>query len=67
VIQTTGRVVGQVADSLKDHPLALALVVVNVMFLAMTSGVLYSVSKSGERRDKLLTDLVTNCRLPEQR
>jgi hypothetical protein len=61
MIQTTGKIIGHVADGLKDRPLALALVLVNVLFLIMTSGLLYSVNEHGLRRDKLVADLVANC------
>jgi hypothetical protein len=60
------RVASDVVSSLKDKPLALALVVVNVLFLAVTSYVLSSVKASTERRDKLITELVTNCRPGER-
>jgi len=62
VIQATGKAVSDVASALKDRPLALALVIVNIAFLLVTSLVLWSVKESGERRDKLLSDLVVNCK-----
>jgi hypothetical protein len=61
MIQTTGKIVGHLTEGLKDRPLALALVLVNVLFLAVTSGVLYSVKQTGERRDKLISDLIQLC------
>jgi hypothetical protein len=61
MIQTTGKIISSVADGLKDRPLALALVVVNVLFLIMTSGLLYSVNEHGLRRDKLISDLIQLC------
>jgi hypothetical protein len=61
MIQTTGKIISSVTDGLKDRPLALALVLVNVLFLIMTSGLLYSVNEHGLRRDKLISDLVANC------
>jgi hypothetical protein len=70
MIEKTGRVASEVVASLKDRPLALALVIVNVLFLAITAWVLFSVKESGERRDKLVSDLVANCRptlQPQQR
>lgn len=62
MIQATGKAVSDVASALKDRPLALALVIVNIAFLLVTSLVLWSVKESGERRDKLLSDLVVNCK-----
>ena len=62
MIQATGKAVSEVTAALKDRPLALALVIVNIAFLLVTSLVLWSVKESGERRDKLLSDLVVNCK-----
>ena len=66
MIESTGKAVSDVAGVLKDRPLALALVIVNIAFLLVTSFVLWTVKESGERRDKLVADLVTNCQ-PAQR
>jgi hypothetical protein len=62
MIQATGKVATEIVATLKDRPLALALIVINILFLAMTAWVLFSVKESGERRDQLVSDLVTNCR-----
>ena len=69
MIEKTGKVASEIVASLKDRPLALALVIVNLMFLMITGWVLFSVKESGERRDKLVSDLVANCRpaIPQQR
>ena len=47
-----------IIDSLKAHPWALALVVVNVLFL---SYIVHEVAASGERRDQLIADLARDC------
>ena len=45
-------------EALKAHPYALALVVVNVMFLGY---VVHEVSASGARRDALIAELSRDC------
>ncbi len=60
------KVTGEVVSSLKDRPLMLVVVILNVLFLAITAYVLSSVKESGERRDKLLTDLVASCKPGER-
>ena len=44
--------------ALKRHPLVLALVVVNVLFL---SYIVHEVAASGERRDQLIAELAREC------
>ena len=61
MMQATGKIVGHITEGLKDRPLALALILVNVLFLIVTSGVLYSVNQTGVRRDKLISDLIQLC------
>jgi len=61
MIQSTGKAVSDVTAALKDRPLALALVIVNVAFLLVTSFVLWSVKQSGERRDKLIASVLETC------
>lgn len=56
-----GAVASGVIDGLKQQPLVLALVVMNVLFLAGTGWVLNRVAESGERRDKMLMDLAQMC------
>jgi len=36
-----------------------------VLFLAVTAFVLYNVKESGQRRDKLLSDMVATCQQPK--
>jgi hypothetical protein len=44
--------------ALKRHPLVLAAVVVNVLFL---SYIVHEVAASGERRDQLIAELAREC------
>ena len=67
MIEAGGKAVSDVANVLKDRPLALALVIVNVAFLLVTSFVLWTVKESGERRDVLVSSLVANCQQPAPR
>jgi hypothetical protein len=48
----------KIIDSLRAHPWALALVVVNVLFL---SYIVHEVAASGERRDQLIAELARDC------
>jgi hypothetical protein len=47
-----------IIDALRAHPWALALVVVNVLFL---SYIVHEVAASGERRDQLIAELAREC------
>lgn len=56
-----GKVASGVVEGLKDQPLALALIVVNVLFLAFTGYILHSLKDQAERKDALLHELATHC------
>ena len=61
------KVTGEVVSSPEEtRPLMLVVVILNVLFLAITAYVLSSAKRSGERRDKLLTDLVASCKPGER-
>ena len=47
-----------IINALRAHPWALALVVVNVLFL---SYIVHEVAASGERRDQLIAELARDC------
>jgi cytoskeletal protein RodZ len=47
-----------VAESLKSQPLALALVVVNVMFIVVLVWVFHGVSQANQRRDEQRDQLI---------
>lgn len=56
-----GKVATSTIDALKSQPLALALIVVNVLFLAFVMFIIHSLKEQGERKDALLGDLARNC------
>lgn len=49
-------------DGLKSNPLALALVLVNLLFLAWGVYLMHSFAAAAERRDVLITQLVERCK-----
>lgn len=48
----------RIFEALKAHPFALALVIINALFL---SYVVHEVSASGARRDAMITELARDC------
>jgi len=62
MMETTGKVASEVAKGLTaGGPLALPLVVINVVCLAVVGYVLYKVSDANERRDALISELARSC------
>ena len=55
------RIAAQTIDALKLHPLALALVVVNVLFIAGAGYGLHEIAASAARRDAMLAQLAKDC------
>jgi len=58
VIKETGEVVVATVDAMKSVPLALALLVVNVGFLAFAAYILGEVSVNASERNKSQMDLI---------
>jgi hypothetical protein len=56
-----GKVASGVVEGLKSQPLALALIVVNVLFIGFMAFVISSLKEQGERKDALLGELARNC------
>jgi len=50
-----------VAHSLKDHPFALAIVVINVLFIVSAAWTLRNISHAAERRDALISQMAKDC------
>lgn len=50
-----------VAEDLKSQPLALALVIINLLFLAGGVYTMREISTASARRDQIITDLVRKC------
>ena len=62
MIKATGQVASDAVKGLAaGGPLALPLVVINVVCLAVVGYVLYKVSDAIERRDTLISELARSC------
>lgn len=58
---TIGKLTTGVAESLKGHPLALALVVINLLFLTGFAFTLREIAQAVERKDALLAEIASHC------
>jgi hypothetical protein len=56
-----------VVENLKGQPLVLALVVINLLFVALSFYTYRSIATSVERRDKIITDLIERCLKVEEK
>lgn len=61
MIHATGKVAQTVVDGLRSSPLALPLVVVNVLCLAVIGYMLYVIAERTTARDALIIELATKC------
>ena len=61
MIKAPIETLNSVVEGLKQQPLALPLVVVNVLALGLMGYVLYEVAAAGRARDALILDLAKNC------
>ena len=61
MIKATGKVASDVIDGLKAQPLALPLVVVNLLALGLVAFTLNEISKRSEARDGLIIKLAQEC------
>jgi len=62
MIEYTGKVAGEVAKGLAAAgPLALPLVIINVVCLIVVGYTLYHIASASERRDNLIADLAKSC------
>lgn len=50
-----------VVDAMKHSPVALLVVIINLMCIALVSYVLYHVSVNTANRDKLIAELTKRC------
>jgi uncharacterized membrane protein YidH (DUF202 family) len=55
------RVAGSIVHELRHQPLVLALIILNVLFLASTILMWREVSAAVERKDALLTTMAKEC------
>jgi len=61
MIQATGKAAQTVAEALKNQPITLAVVVINLICMAIVGFTLYSVSLRVSERDKMFAELVQQC------
>ena len=62
MIQYTGKVAGELAKGLAAAgPLALPLVIINIVCLGVVFFTLYHISSASERRDSLIAELAKSC------
>ena len=73
-VQETGRVATTIVESMKSQPLAIALIVINILFLVGVGYLLRDLASrqavSSERKDALLADMIKkayDCQLPQRR
>lgn len=59
--QEAAKVASGIVDTLKNQPLALALIVINVLFIAFVGFVIHGLADAEIRKDNLLADLARNC------
>jgi hypothetical protein len=59
VLDTSGKIATSAIDAMKSTPLAVALLVVNVAFLAFAAYVLGQVATNASDRNKTQTELIT--------
>jgi hypothetical protein len=61
MIVNGGKVAVSVIDGMKSHPIALGLVIINVLFVLVTAYWMYLVGQSTLRKDALLTEMAKSC------
>lgn len=62
MIEHTGKVASEVAKGLQAAgPIALPLVIINIVCLSVIGYVLYKVSDASVRRDALISELARGC------
>jgi hypothetical protein len=60
-LEEGGKVATGIVDNLKTQPLALAILVINVLFLGFMGFIIHSLKEQAERKDALLGDLARHC------
>ena len=55
------RAITSVAENLKSHPVAFAIIVINLLFLLAGVWVLRDVAANARERDSLLAQIVRDC------
>jgi len=62
MIQATGKVANTLVEAMKNQPLALPVVLINIMCLAIVAYTLHSINSRVTERDKLLADVIQKCK-----
>jgi hypothetical protein len=55
------QVAGQIVDALRGQPLALALVVINLLFMIGFALMFREIAQAVERKDTLLAEIASHC------
>jgi hypothetical protein len=61
------RAITSVAENLKSHPVAFAIIVINLLFLVAGVWVLRDVAANARERDSLLAQIVRDCFAEEKK
>ena len=56
------KIAGDIVSHLRDHPFALVIVIINVLFIGASTWTLKAIADAGERRDLLIAQMVRDCR-----
>jgi hypothetical protein len=56
------KIVEDVIHTLRDHPFALVIIVINVLFIGASTWTLQSIAEAGVRRDTLIAQMVKDCK-----
>ena len=62
MIQATGKVASTLVEAMKNQPLTLPVVLINIMCLAIVAYTLYSINGRVMERDKLLAEVIQKCK-----
>jgi hypothetical protein len=72
-LEEGGKALGSIVDAMKSSPLALALILVNLVFIVFTTYILHELAENQRIRmaaqEKILTQLIRDCtsgRKPEE-
>ncbi|WLA75047.1 hypothetical protein QIH77_07570 [Bradyrhizobium diazoefficiens] len=61
MLKQGGKVASEAVAALRSQPLALALVVVNLLFLIGFAFMLREIAQAVERKDALLAEIASHC------
>jgi hypothetical protein len=61
MVKIVAKTATELVDALKGHPIALPLVIINLMCIGVVLYTLYVVAARSAERDKLLVDIIKEC------